>query len=300
MANVTRKRTGAMLQALFRILDKNEEGLRASTSIAAVKEKVPPSDYELGTYPSGGQRFDKILRFATVDCVKAGWMHKDDGRWFVTEEGMQALKKYRDPEDFYRRATQLYRKWKSTQPAQDDGGPAEEEISGQEPNETAATVTLEEARDQAREQIAGFLHAMEPFEFQKLVGALLTAMGYHVAWISPPGKDDGIDLLAYGDPLGTRPPRIKVQVKRQDKAIPVGEVSAFMGNLGSEEIGIFVSAGGFTKDAEAKARTDKQHRVTLVNLDRLVALWVKHYPQLDDAAKRRLPLQPIYFLAPEG
>jgi restriction system protein len=80
----------------------------------------------------------------------------------------------------------------------------------------------------------------------------------------------------------------------------VGDVSAFMGNLGSEEIGIFVSAGGFTKDAEAKARNDKQHRVTLVSLERLVALWVKHYHQLDDAAKRRLPLQPIYFLAPEG
>jgi restriction system protein len=91
-----------------------------------------------------------------------------------------------------------------------------------------------------------------------------------------------------------------VQVKRYAAAIPVSEVNAFMGNLGSDEVGIFVATGGFTRDAEAKARTDKQHRVTLIGLDALVKLWVKHYAALDEIARQRLPLQPVYFLAPEN
>jgi restriction system protein len=31
-----------------------------------------------------------------------------------------------------------------------------------------------------------------------------------------------------------------------------------------------------------------------------VDLWVKHYEKLSDDARRRLPLRPIYFLAPQG
>lgn len=30
----------------------------------------------------------------------------------------------------------------------------------------------------------------------------------------------------------------------------------------------------------------------------LFDLWVEHYDDLDDAARRRMPLKPIYFLAP--
>lgn len=36
----------------------------------------------------------------------------------------------------------------------------------------------------------------------------------------------------------------------------------------------------------------------MIDLERFFDLWVEHYPKLDDAARRRFPLQPIYFLAP--
>ena len=38
---------------------------------------------------------------------------------------------------------------------------------------------------------------------------------------------------------------------------------------------------------------------TLINIERFYDLWVEHYPKLPDEDRRRLPLQPIYFLAPE-
>ena len=141
---------------------------------------------------------------------------------------------------------------------------------------------------------------MNPFDFQHLVADLLTAMGYHVSWVSPPGKDGGVDILAWPDPLGTRPPRIKVQVKRQQSAVSVDGLRSFMALLGDDDVGLFVCTGGFTKDAEAEARTQEKRRITLIGLEKLFDLWVANYAKLSDEAQTRLPLRPIYFLAPKA
>jgi restriction system protein len=140
---------------------------------------------------------------------------------------------------------------------------------------------------------------MNPYEFQELVASLLRAMGYHVAWVAPPGKDRGIDILAWSDPLGTRPPRIKIQVKRHEENIRVQDLRSFLAVLGEDDVGISVTTGGFTKDAEEEARTQERRKVTLIDLERLFDLWVEYYPKLDEPARRRFPIQPIYFLAPE-
>lgn len=62
--------------------------------------------------------------------------------------------------------------------------------------------------------------------------------------------------------------------------------------------GLFVCSGGFTKDAEAKARTQAKLRVTLIGLEMLLDLWVANYANLSDEAQNCLPLRP-YFLAPK-
>jgi restriction system protein len=72
-----------------------------------------------------------------------------------------------------------------------------------------------------------------------------------------------------------------------------------MALLGDDDVGLFVTTSGFTKDATDEARTQEKRKVTLVNLERLFDLWVQHYHKLDDDARRRLPLRPIYFLSPE-
>jgi hypothetical protein len=50
-------------------------------ALQTLSERVTLSPYEADTYESGGRRFDKIVRFATVDCVKAGWLEKNKGIW---------------------------------------------------------------------------------------------------------------------------------------------------------------------------------------------------------------------------
>lgn len=300
MPTVTRKRTGELLRALFQILVPHPDGLPAAEALAQLRAKMPPTSAEQETLKTGGMRYEIMVRWGTVDCGKAGWMTKSHGRWFITDAGKEALKAHPDGEAFYKRAVQLYHEWKSGQPGAAVAQASEVVIPESTASAQGASITFEQAGEQAWSEIETYLHAMPPYEFQALVGALLRAMGYHVGWEAPPGKDGGVDVIAYTDPLGTRPPRIKVQVKRQQQRVDVGGLRSFMAVLGADDVGIFVNAGGFTRDAELEARTQQVRHVTLVDLERLVDLWVEHYPKLDEAAKRRLPLQPIYFLAPEG
>jgi restriction system protein len=215
----------------------------------------------------------------------------------LTDAGKEAYAKYQDPEDFYKQAVKLYQEWKASRAdvvAPDK--PTGEELDGGK----SASITFEQAEEQAWTEVEQYLGKLNPYDFQKLVAELLRAMGYHVAWIAPPGKDGGIDILALQDPLGTRPPRIKVQVKRQQSTVSVDGLRSFMALLGDDDVGLFVSLGGFTKDAQEEARTQEKRKVTLVDLERLFDLWVEYYPKLNEEARGRLPLRPIYFLAPEG
>jgi restriction system protein len=68
--------------------------------------------------------------------------------------------------------------------------------------------------------------------------------------------------------------------------------------LGDQDLGICVSAGGFTTDAEREARSQEKRRLTLVDLDRLVELWIEHLPTLGVSDRQLLSLKPILFLAP--
>jgi len=280
------------------------QGLRASDALQALAARVTLSPYEADSYESGGRRFDKIVRFATVDCVKAGWLVKDKGTWTITDEGRKAHTDLKDPEAFYRRACKLYAEWRASQPdAEVPTSPGTMTTSATDEAATAAkavSVTFEEAEEQAWAEISQYLRSMNPYDFQELVADLLRAMSYHVTWVSPPGKDGGLDVLAWPDALGTKPPRIKVQVKRQQQAVSVDGLRSFMALLGDDDVGLFVCTGGFTKDAEAEARTQEKRRVRLIGLETLFDLWDEHYEKLTDEARRRLPLRSIRFLAPGG
>jgi restriction system protein len=296
MPDITRRRTGEFLRKLFEIVMSYSDGIQGRDALAALREKVALTEYEKGTFKSGGSRFEKIVLFATVDCVKAGWLLKHKGRWFITDDGKEAYKKYPDPEEFYRRAVKLYREWKASQPGAE---PVSEDEIEDATSGKSVSITFEQAEEQAWQEIDQYLREMKPYDFQDMVASLLRAMGYFVTWTAPPGKDGGIDIVAWSDPLGTRPPRIKVQVKRVGQNVTVEGLRSFMALLGDDDVGLFVTTSGFTKDATDEARTQEKRKVTLVNLERLFDLWVQHYHKLDDDARRRLPLRPIYFLSPE-
>lgn len=290
MAEITPRRQGELVRGVFSILKDAPEGLQAAEVLRQLAVAVPPTSFESSNYEStpNVRRYEKIVRFSTIGPVKAGWLIKEKGQWSLTEDGRNAYEQFSDPEAFYRESKRLYRAWKKAQP--------EEVVEDSE--EVEASATLEEAEEVAWAEIRTYLVTMPPYEFQALVGSLLKAMGYYVLWISPPGADRGIDLVAHNDPLGTTSPRILVQVKRQgDTKIAVDGLRSFLAVLGDQDVGIYISAGGFTSDAEREARSQEKRRVTLIDLNRLVALWVEHFDSLGDEDRQRLPLKPVYYLS---
>jgi restriction system protein len=302
MAETTRRRAGELLRKLFEILLKYPEGLPAKQALERLAESVQMTAYESGVFESSGvRRFEKLVRFGTVDCVKAGWLVKQDGVWIVTKEGQSAWQELKDPEAFYKKATQLYRQWKAKQ---QDASEIESDIPVVAGKEAAAeksvSIAFEKAEEDARTEIRDALEAMNPYEFQDLVADLLVAMGYFISWKAPPGKDGGIDIIAHPDPLGANVPRIKVQVKRfVAQKVDADGVKAFAAMVGDDDAGIFVSLAGFTRDAETYARAQERKRLTLIEANKLIALWIRFYEKLDSKARARLPLTPIYFLTPQ-
>lgn len=288
MAEVTRRRVGELVRGVLEILRQHQEGYLAKDLLKELEKRVPPTNFENSTYPHRPdvRRYERIARFSTIAAVKAGWLVKDRGLWTITEEGSKALDRFPDPEKFAREGDRLYRQWKQEQP---------EEPEEPEKSPDAAT-TLEEAEETAWTELEEHLSQMNPYDFQNVVAGLLRGMGYYVAWVAPPGPDKGIDVIANSDPLGVKGPRIKVQVKRKVERTAVGDIRSFLALLADTDVGLFVSTGGFTREAEDEARHQEKRRLMLVDLRRLVDLWIEHYDRIPESNRRLLPLRPVYFL----
>lgn len=226
-------------------------------------------------------------------------MLKHKGIWTVTDEGLAATEQFKDPTEFYREACRLYAQWRASQPGE-TSAPSETNETLLEVEEKTTSVTFEQAEEQAWTEIEQHLRKMPPYDFQDLVADLLRAMGYHIGWVSPPGRDGGVDIIANTDPLGTRPPRIKVQVKRVGQRVDTDGLRSFIAIVNEDDVGLFVSTGGFTRDAEAFARNQERRKITLIDSERLIDLWIQFYGKLDDKARARMPLTPIYFLTPKS
>jgi restriction system protein len=294
MAALDRKRRGELLQGVFAVLDRHPDGIKARDVFPEVEQEVGMTEFEAANYPgSNVRRFEKTVRFVTINAVKAGWLVKDAGVWKPTEEGLRAYKKIGDPEQFLLEAQKLYRAWEKEQPEQEP--PVGQEEADRELSTTS--VTLERAEEDSWDEVREVLRAMDPYDFQDLVAALLRGMGYFVEWISPPGKDRGIDIVALSDPVGSSGPRIKVQVKRQEEKASAPTLRAFYSVLHEGDIGVFVNLGGFSTDAEAEARAESR-RIRLIDATDFFLLWVSHYRDIPEEGRRRLPIKLVPFLAP--
>lgn len=274
-----------------------EEMSRRGGSIPA-KEIYPwvDSNVELTDWekePAGKMkyiRWTNSFQFYSIDYQKAGFIVKKNGSWYITPEGEKALKK--SPKEVMNIARAAYKEWKKTQVVEI---PTEEELND-ETAEKDYSMSLDMMESDAREGIKKFIISKGPYEFQELVAALLRAMGYHTPFIAPKGKDGGIDIIAYLDPLGAKTPRIKVQVKHKpDTAIGPADVRALSGVLKTGDIALFVTSGTYTADARNAATTNDKF-IRLIDGELFIDMWQEYYDKMTDEDKNRLPLKRIAFL----
>jgi restriction system protein len=301
MAEITVRRQGEMVRTLFRLLEAQPDGLQAKDAIERVGAELELTEFEKATFPRNPEivRFPKILRFSTINSVKAGWLRKKNGIWTLTPEGKEALHAFPDPEALFRESRRLYQQWEAGQPDKTEtgaGDPLAVEETDTGDKGLIAAATLEEAEEAARQAILDYLATINPYRFQDLVGKLLEAMGYHVVWIAPRGRDGGLDVIAQGDPLGVQGPRIKGQVKRRAAdSVREEELRSFLSLVEPDDVGVYISLGGFTRDAEAAARRSSR-RITLIDGEALLDLWVDHWGELAQEGRELLPIKPVYFL----
>ena len=154
----------------------------------------------------------------------------------------------------------------------------------------------EDTVSRAHELIKDRILSLSPDEMEELVAALLRAMGYKTT-VMPKGPDRGVDVLASPDGLGLETPRIKAEVKhRPNSQIGSQAVRSFLGGLRRGDRALYISTGGFSKDAKYEA--DRSNiPLTLLNLDDLASLIVSHYESFDLDGKVLIPLVRIYWPA---
>lgn len=175
------------------------------------------------------------------------------------------------------------------------GGRTSIAIDDDDQEPLAAIDPFFELEDQAIERIKDRLLALDWDEMQELVAALLRALGYRTM-VSPAGADRGKDVIASRDGFGFESPRIVVEVKHRKGAMDAKEIRSFLGGRHADDRGLYVSTGGFTKDARYEA--ERASTVThLMTLDGLAEALIEQYDRLDERGRRLVPLRRIYWPA---
>jgi restriction system protein len=144
-----------------------------------------------------------------------------------------------------------------------------------------------------RELIKDLAIKLDPYQMQDLVAGILRAMGFKTRVSKKGGGDLGKDIIASSDGLGLTGPRIRVEVKHRRGQMSSDVVRSFIGALREHDRGLYVSTGGFSKEAKYEAERANVP-TTLADLDDLIDLLFEHYENLDNETKALIRLQKIY------
>jgi restriction system protein len=265
---------------------------------AAIAKAVEFNEWELGTYPnSGNTRWKSVFAFYSIDAVKAGYLEKNKGVWILTDDGDKAADQ--SAAHLLADISKKFNEWsvrnKKEKTARDVNAKVSDEQLEDRPISTYEKQISDYEAD-AAEGIRNHILRKSPGDFEKIVEVLLKAMGYFTH-LTNKGRDGGVDIYAYSDPLGAESPRIKVQVKHQpNTALGVDLIRSMNGIIkGSEDVGLIVTSGWFSRDAEILSKEQNNH-IELINFVRFIELWQEHYSKMNDEDRNMLPLHPIYFL----
>ena len=127
-----------------------------------------------------------------------------------------------------------------------------------------------------RKKLLAHLRAMDPADFEAVVGLLLVALGFEEVTVTKVSADGGIDVrgvLVVGDAIETR---MAVQVKRWKANVQRPIVQQVRGSLGAHDQGLIITTGGFSKGARDEAEAPNKIPVGLMDGEQLVKLMVEN------------------------
>lgn len=146
--------------------------------------------------------------------------------------------------------------------------------------------------NRAHEFIKDKVNALAWDDMQELVAGLLRALGYKTR-ISEAGPDRGKDIVASPDGFGFESPRIVVEVKHRSGAMGAPDLRSFLGGRHPDDKGLYVSTGGFTREARYEAER-ANIPLALMDIDDLVKSLLEQYEKLDIKTQQLVPLKRIF------
>ena len=281
------------------VLRKNDSQMSLHDMLDEVeKQEVNNIPAELKILDEKGvAKWRNRLQLASIIFEKSGYLKKGGGVWSLTGLGEKALGEHSEAALIKEALAEYSKQQKQKRLAQKklSMDSSNIDVRGDVSLEGEGDSNLENYQASALREIEKHIRSLNPYEFQNLCESLLRGMGYYIRSEASVGPDGGIDILAYTDSLGSRSPRLKVQVKHQEGKVGRPVLDQLMGLLTEGDIGILISSSGFARGCHNSAQ-DRGKHIDLINMKRFVKLWKEHYGNISEQDKSLLPLEPVYFL----
>jgi len=129
-----------------------------------------------------------------------------------------------------------------------------------------------------RSELRRRLRQMPPDRFEALIGELLIALGFNEATVEVTrhSGDGGIDVRGVLRAGGITDVNAAVQVKRWRRNIQARTVRDLRGSLTVHEQGIIITTSDFSSGARKEAEEVGKTRISLVNCEELLDLFIRH------------------------
>lgn len=130
---------------------------------------------------------------------------------------------------------------------------------------------------EARQTLLDYLHHMNPYKFENMVGLLLEEMGYSEIRVTSPTNDKGVDVIA-DIALGISSVHEVVQVKRHTGSINRNIVDLLRGSLHRFDAirGTIITTGTFASGAKKAALERNAAPITLIDGEKLLDLLMQY------------------------
>lgn len=261
--------------------------------IVVLPLKTRPGQFAIGRV-TGGYEYLKVggvdrhtrpVEWDKIDAQRTG-LAPDLRRSLGTPKTVSAIRK----EGAVRRLDEFLR-------TERDPGPTDDDTADATDSQIADQPVPEKARDDIRDFIdTEFTGQRHGHKFAQLINAILEAQGY-VTYLSAPGPDGGVDILAGQGPLGFDQPRLCVQVKATAGATDAKVVREIQGTLKTFRASrcLVVSWGGFTGPARNEARSS-YFNTRLWDADDVIEALQDAYPKLPEEIRAEIPLKRVWTL----
>ena len=289
---------------------ENGEVFSNKQLVGFLKDKLSIDDNVLEERSeSGRKRFMNRLGFATHNLKNAGLLHSPQrGRFIITQNGSEFIKTHQghiepgllndmarakkqqqdiednnsevaapithlkliDRQDGIQYLNPTFMPYSNDDEDIDESNAAPDEIISR---------AYQQLQTKLVDDMLDNLKSVDPYQFERIVLALLEKMGYGTGRQVGRSGDGGIDGVINQDPLGLE--KVYIQAKRWQNTVGDPEIRNFSGSLmarGASK-GVFITTSNFSGAARQTAQTistGNQQLIRLINGQELARLMVEH------------------------